>query len=270
MHFVEIEGRRYAQFERLRHVPGLLHAFSTRPMNVAPRDGAGAAERAAQRGMMVSDWGLDTGRLCYCEQVHETRLAFVDDSQPGGPLPECDAAVTTRAGRPLMTFSADCPLVLIADPGRRVLGLMHASWRCTVALLAKRIVDLMVERCGCRAADLLAGIGPGAGPCCYEVQRDVYDAAADLPERERCFTRRDGRLYFDLWEANRRLLVWLGLQPQNVELAAECTMCRNDLFYSYRREGAGCGHLGLLAAWTDVACEGRAPRREKLSLDEMG
>jgi YfiH family protein len=250
MHFVETAGRRYAQFERFRHVVGVVHAFSTRPMDMAPRDGPDAPRRAVHRARMVTDWGLDPARLCYCEQVHETRLVVVDEGHSGGGLPECDGAVTALVGRSLMAFSADCPLVLLLDPVRRVLGLVHASWRCTVARLTLGLVELMSERFGCRPAELRAGVGPGAGPCCYEVQRDVYEAAAGLTDREQCFYKREGRLYFDLWEANRSLLVGAGVPGENIEVAGICTMCRNDVFYSYRREGPGCGHFGLLAALT--------------------
>ena len=94
-------------------------------------------------------------------------------------------------------------------------------------------------------------MGPGAGPCCYEVQDDVYEAAAVLSARERCFQRRDGRLYFDLWEANRTQLVDTGVAAEQIEAAGLCTLCHNDVFYSYRREGAGCGHFALLAALRD-------------------
>jgi YfiH family protein len=250
MHVTEIQGRRYAQWEHLRHAPGLVHAFSTRPLNVAPRNGEGATEREVHRRMMVTDWGLDPGRLCYCQQVHETRLAVVDEARVAGPLRACDGVVTAAWGRPLMTFSADCPLVLVFDPRRRVLGLVHASWRCTVARLTGRLVELMSARFRCRSADLRAGIGPGAGPCCYEVQRDVYDAAQVLPGREQCFSSRGGRLYFDLWEASRVQLRAAGIPGENIESAGVCTLCHNDVFYSYRREGPGCGHFGLLAALT--------------------
>ena len=247
MRFEQINGRCYGRFERLGVEPGLVHAFATRPLNVAPRNGAGAAERAANRAMMAADLGFDPGRLAFCQQVHGTALVVVDAEHPGGSLGECDGAVTSAVNLPLMTFSADCPLVLLFDSRRHVLGLVHASWRCTVAQLASKLVQLMSVRCGCQPGDMLAGIGPGAGPCCYEVQDDVYQAAAPLADRQRLFVRRDGRLFFDLWEANRAQLRAAGLPTENIESADICTLCRNDIFYSYRREGPGCGHFGLMA-----------------------
>jgi polyphenol oxidase len=251
MEFFTVGHRRYARFERLAHEARLVHAFSTRPNSVAPRIDAGQAERAAARQQMAIDLGLAPQRLCICEQVHDCHLAVVPPSHAGGRLAATDSAITAAMGLPLMSFSADCPLVLLYDPVRQALGVVHASWRCTVAELAAKAVESMKREFGCDPANLLAGIGPGAGPCCYEVQNDVFEAARDLPERERLFERRHGRLYFDLWQANRRLLCAAGLRAERIETAGVCTMCRVEVFYSFRREGAGCGHFGLMAALAD-------------------
>ncbi len=248
MHFFTRADRRYAQFERLGQVPGLAHAFTTRPLDVSPRPDGNWPERAARRRQMALDLELDPERICYCRQVHQDRVAIVDDANRAGELAETDAVVTGLAGVPLMTFSADCPLILLYEPRRRVLGLAHASWRCTAARLAERVVRVMESSLGCRPADLLAGIGPGAGPCCYEVRADVLAATANLPGRTEIIHERAGRHYLDLWTANACQLDSAGVPRDNMEFAGICTMCRTDLFYSFRREGEGCGHFGLLAA----------------------
>ncbi len=261
MQFITIATRRYARFERLQHQTELVHAFSIRPLNVAPRPGGDAEQRAANRAQMADDLGLDAGRLCHCQQVHDTTLAVIQEPDFAGALPHCDGVATNLPGVPLMSFSADCPLLLLFDPVHRAVGLVHASWRCTVAQLGPRMVELLRGHFGSRPADLLAGIGPGAGPCCYEVKQDVYTAAAGLPGFESLFVRRarskeddhaaapsGEALYFDLWEANRQQLIAAGLAAESIEVAGVCTMCHTDLFYSFRREGQGCGHFGLMAA----------------------
>jgi polyphenol oxidase len=242
MRVLELGGRCYLQFERLAEEPGLIHAFCTRPLNVSPR----APQSVYNRALMATDLGLAADRLSYCQQIHETNLAIVT-ARSAGMLPRCDGAVTAEPGTPLMTFSADCPLVLAYDPAARVLGMVHASWRCTVAGATTRLIDLMVTRFACRPADMLTGIGPGAGPCCYEVGEDVYAAAQNLPARDTLFQERNGRRYFDLWTANQQQLRAGGIAAADIEHAALCTICRNDVFYSFRREGAGCGHFGLMA-----------------------
>jgi YfiH family protein len=253
MEFVQVAGRRYAMFSHLRGAPGLVHGFSTRGLDVCVRSDEQQEARAAARRQVAIDLGLDPARLVYCRQVHETCIVAVDDGRPPGPLDACDAVVTAAPGVPLMTFSADCPLVLLYDPVRRVLGLVHASWRCTVGGLTWQVVQRMQEEYAVAPETLRAGIGPGAGPCCYQVQQDVCDAAAELPGRARLFSHRGGRLYFDLWQANRGLLEAARVPAEHIETAGLCTMCRPELFYSYRREGAGCGHFGLLAALVERA-----------------
>jgi len=247
MYVLQVDNRRYVQFERLRNEPRLAHAFSTRPGDVSPREDGLATERAAHRRQMAVDLGLDPGELCYCAQVHRPGLMVIDEARPRGRLESMDAVSTALPGVPLMIFSADCPLILVFDPVRQVVGLGHASWRCTVASATRRVVEAVCGCFGSRPGDLLAGIGPAAGPCCYEVQTDVFQAAAQLPGRAELFETRAGRLYFDLWCANRAQLIEAGLSPENVETAEICTMCRNDWFYSLRREGPGCGHFGLIA-----------------------
>ena len=251
MQFSTIAGRRYAQFQMLRQEAGLVHAFSTRPDNLSARPGPRQAERAARRRQVALDLGLTPERIRHCEQVHEHRVALVDGDRSAGQLDGVDAVVTAKLGVPLLTFSADCPLILLYDAGRRVLGLVHASWRCTVGELSRRVVELMQREFGCEPCELRAGIGPGAGPCCYEVRGDVYEAAAGLAARDSLFEQRDERLYFDLWQANHRQLCGAGLVADRIEIAGVCTMCRNDVFYSFRREGSGCGHFGLMAALID-------------------
>jgi polyphenol oxidase len=247
MHFADINGRQYVQFDRLRHLPNLRHAFSTRPGDMSARIDQLQEKRAINRQRMAADLGFDAERLWYCRQVHETHLAIVGADDAGGMLEGTDAVITAAPDVPLMTFSADCPLILACDPVSRVVGLAHASWRCTTGGLTARLIDTMRATFGCVPGRMVAGIGPGAGPCCYEVRDDVYNAARGLPHADDLFQRRDGHMYFDLWRANRELLQAAGVAPENIETAGICTMCRNDLFFSFRREGTGCGHFGLLA-----------------------
>lgn len=251
LEYFTCESSRYARFPRLARLPGLRHAISTRPDDVSARADGQAAARAERRRRMARHLGLSPDRLRYCVQVHGPGVAQVYADAPAGPLESVDTVLTAEVGTPLMVFSADCPLVLAFDPESRTLGLAHASWRCTVGRASLRLIERMTAL-GASPRRVLAGIGPSAGPCCYEVQRDVWDAAGELPNRDAIFVERGGRLYFDLWQANADQLFAAGLLPENIEQARTCTLCANDIFYSFRREGAGCGHFGLMAAMVDA------------------
>ncbi len=243
----------YLQFPRLSREAGLVHAICTRPCDVSMRTDLRAEERASRRTAFVRDWGLDPTRLHCCVQIHEPAIAVVpsspDASTASGPtrVEDTDGLISATPGVGLMTFSADCPLVLLFDPIRNVVGMVHASWRNVVALATARLVAQMGAAFGSEPQHLLAGIGPSAGPEQYEVQSDVFEAAIHLPQRETLFPKRDGRMFFDLWRANAVLLEQAGLRAENVEIARICTMSDATHFYSFRREGAGCGHFALLA-----------------------
>lgn len=285
LELIRRNDRRYARFPRLAALAGFAHAYSTRPDDVSARSDERAPQRTARRARMADDLGFAPGRLVHALQIHEPRVACIEEHSPGGPREACDGLFTAVPGVPLMTFSADCPLILLIDPRRRAVGMVHASWRCTVAKVVRVLIDQMHAQLACRAEDLLAGIGPSAGPEHYEVKHDVYDAAAALDEpgspsaphdgyspaappgrthqpcganepraahqtrgRERFFPRSgDGRMMFDMWAANRAQLLDAGVRAENIEIAGACTMTHTDVFYSFRREGAGCGHFGLMA-----------------------
>jgi YfiH family protein len=193
---------------------------------------------AAQR--VAAAMGLPHG--AYCDQVHGTKLHCVDD---GGPAGEGDGLVTRTAGVALCAFSADCPLILVADPRGAAVGVAHASWRATVGLIAGKLIARMVEDFGVRPAELVACICPSAGPCCYEVGADVVKAVHGSMGlgSQRFFASRGGKTYFDLWAANVDQLVRAGMEPARIDVAGVCTICGPEIFPSFRRQGEAAGRF---------------------------
>ncbi len=242
-----IEDRRYLQFSELADEPGLVHAFSTRPHNMSPKADVEAGADA-NRAQFALDFDLSPNQLSFARQIHEPKLAVIDATHEPGPVLDVDGLLTATSGRALMTFSADCPLVLVYDPQTPAVGTAHASWRCTVANIATALVERMSREFGSQPGDCFAAIGPGAGPEHYEVRNDVYDAASHFPDRDRFFPRRDGRMYFDLWAANTAQLAAAGVAGARIFCSGLCTMTHTELFYSNRAEGGIRGLFALLVA----------------------
>jgi copper oxidase (laccase) domain-containing protein len=114
---------------------------------------------------------------------------------------------------------------------------------------ARAAVAALSQAYGSRPADLIAGIGPSIGPCCYEVGDDVAAAVRavfDRPEELLPAPAGQAHRRFDLWAANRRWLTDAGVRQ--VEVAGLCTACRVDEFYSYRAEQGKTGHFGAIMA----------------------
>jgi YfiH family protein len=184
---------------------------------------------------------LGLRKTAFLKQVHGNQiLACEGDGQIG----QADGLYTTRAGIGLMGKSADCPIILIADRQKRVVGFAHASWRATVAGIVPNLLNKIMDL-GCAPSSLVACLCPSAGPECYEVGPEVRQAALEGigPHAEAFFRSGPAQSHFDLWSANTDALLRGGLQPQDVHVAGLCTLCHNDLFPSHRREGAAAGRF---------------------------
>jgi len=189
---------------------------------------------------------LDLENAAFLEQVHGGEVLV---AERGGCAGCADGLVTARPGLAVLGKSGDCPIVLVADRLGRAVGFAHASWRATVAGIVPATVRRMVDL-GCRPNDLVAGICPSAGPCCYEVGDEVRAAAIDgIGSHATAFFLPSGtgtRYHFDLWKANADALVRSGLAGESIYVAGICTLCRNDLFPSHRREGEAAGRFAAV------------------------
>jgi hypothetical protein len=140
------------------------------------------------------------------------------------------------------------------DPVHRAVGLVHAGWRGTVLKITSAAVRAMMRAFDTRPGDLIAGIGPSVGPCCYTVGEDVaVQVRASFQGNESLLSLRQGKIHFDLWDANAIQLRSLGVK--RIEVAGLCTAHRTDEFYSWRAEGARTGRLAALIALTDERTE---------------
>jgi hypothetical protein len=230
---------------------GAVHAVTTRrglDVNLVRDD-----HQAAGRELVEA---LGLRGAAYCGQVHGELVLIVDRDGPAG---EADGLVTRTPGLGVWGRGADCPLILAACP-TGVVAVAHASWRGTVRMIAPRMVAQMAAL-GAKPQKIVACVSPSAGPCCYEVGPEVLKAAVEGigPHAATFFRatgpalpagqgRRDRKALFDLWSANRDQLLRAGLRERNIHVAGLCTMCRNDLFPSHRREGDAAGRFAAIVA----------------------
>jgi hypothetical protein len=221
---------RAATVPALAAMAGLVHGFEQR----APRDGAETREESLARVARALD---GSGRLLLLRQVHGAAVV----EAPWVGAPEADAATAFDSGLILGIQTADCLPVLLVDPRRRAVAAAHAGWRGTAAGVAARAVGSLVAR-GSDPRDLLAAIGPGIGPCCYEVGDELREALG--PSAAPFFhPGPNGRPHLDLRAANAWQLEGAGLPPAAIHHVADCTRCRADLYHSYRRDGKAAGRM---------------------------
>lgn len=160
--------------------------------NLALHVGDDAEKVLNNRQKYSAALGAAAGKFTCCEQVHGDVIAVIDESTAGkGALAYADAVkgtdalVTNLTGVPLLLFFADCVPVIFADPITGCIGLAHAGWRGTVADIAQKTVQKMQQAFGAKPQDIIAGIGPCIGSCCYEVDDTVHSAGK---KHAQCFT----------------------------------------------------------------------------------
>lgn len=165
----------------------------------------------------------------WLRQVHGTTVAV----EPGEDEPEADAAVTATPGRVLAILTADCLPVLFAARDGSEVGAAHAGWRG----LCDGVLEATVAAMRTQAGELLAWLGPAAGPQAYEVGDEVRAAflAVDPRAAEAFASTRPGHWHCDLYALARQRLAAIGVA--RVFGGEFCTISDPWRFYSFRRDG---------------------------------
>lgn len=238
-------------FGNLSICTGITHFISSGERNISFLNSDTPELILSNRLQLAECVGFDLNKMVVGNQVHGITITVVGKGDAGrgasdnqSRLPNTDALVTDVENICLMVMTADCVPVLLFDPIRKVVAAIHAGWRGTIGGIVERTVRLMCEHYGCMAADILAGIGPCIGACCFEVGEEV--AAAFEPHyKEVIYTgKQPGKYQIDLGQANRTQLLNAGLNAGHVELAGLCTVCHPREFSSYRYDGEAAGRFG--------------------------
>ena len=248
---------------------GAPHGFSTRlggvspapwdSLNLGSNRGDDPANVRENFTRFCAAIGTDVHALVKNHQVHSRQVRPVTRSHvcldPAAPgVFEADGLVTDVPGVCLTIFSGDCIPILLYDPVRRCVAAAHAGWRGTAAGIAAQAVEAMVHGYGCNPDHILAAIGPGIGPCCFETHSDVPDAfQAALGQDSAPFIRpsaTEGKFQVDLKGVNRRWLERSGLSPHHIAVSSACTACQLDEFWSHRIQG---GQRGSMAAMIQLS-----------------
>jgi len=246
----------------LSEVSGVVHGVTGRVPGLgladgnigysAPRD---VHDAWAMRRRWSAAIGVDPERLVAASQVHGATVARVEDgdagrgARPGGPkVARADALMTDRPDVPLLSLHADCVPILLIDPRRPAVAVVHAGWRGTVADVVGATVRAMSDAYGSQPADLLAFVAPAIGPCCYEVGSEVIAAWEGRAGNDASLALVSDRSILNLPEANALLLRRAGIPDGHIEQSGVCTRCGGLEWFSHRGQGPTTGRFGALVA----------------------
>ena len=206
------------------------------------------------RERLVSAMDIPLNSVTTAKQIHDDRITVVSKALRGkgsvdfdGAIDGTDAMVTDVPNTCLMVLLADCVPLLLYDPSKEVIGVVHAGWKGTVRFIAQATIKTLEGHFDCSTRDILIGIGPSVGPCCYQVGEEVVSQVEQAFGTTQHIIRNrstGGKGYLDLWEANLRQVLDAGVPEKNIEIARTCTCHHPDMFFSYRQEKGKTGRFG--------------------------
>jgi polyphenol oxidase len=258
MPFHHQNSLRYYQFDCFDD-SAVTHAVFTRQGGLSPKPweslnvGASAMvlddhQRVRNNRILAFNaLGRDPDSMYDVWQVHSADVICTQEPRPKEvPHLQADAILTDNPQVTLFMRFADCVPILLHDPIRKVVGLVHSGWPGTVKKIISATISKMTETFDSRPVDIKAAIGPSIAAHHYPVGQDVIDQvhlafgeyAPDL------LPRQADAVQFDLWRANRYLLEQAGVRQ--IENAGLCTACHLDDWFSHRGEKGKTGRFGAL------------------------
>ncbi len=245
--------RLYLQSAPMREDGAVVHGFSCKPGGVSTGKITGlnlgfrvedTLDSVLENYRLVAeDLEFPVENAVLARQTHTDNIRLVTKEDAGkGLLRESDifdtdGLMTEEKGIPLVVFTADCVPILLYDPKHPAVAAIHAGWRGTEQNIGGKAVRMMEEQFGSRPEDILVAIGPSIGPCHFAFGED----APEHFSMEFCKLQQNGGYLVDLWVMNQRQLIDQGVLEEHIDIAEICTVCREDIFYSYRthREHTG-------------------------------
>lgn len=233
-------------FEQFSHI---RHGFSTRlggvsteafaTLNLAFSTGDLKPSVTRNRQVLFNALGVDESSTVRLKQVLGNTAISVEST---GTY-EGDALITSKPGIGLLTLSADCLLVLLYDPVKKVIANCHSSRLGTQGEILKRTIELMGQQYGSNPKDLLVSMCATICKNCYQVSPETVKALyANLPYAKDYVTES----HFDIVGANIHQALSCGVAENQIERPSFCTKCNLVFFFSYRRDGPNSGRHGAV------------------------
>ena len=237
-------------FHRFKHfsISTLYHAVSMKSKNMpyhfslALHTGEDIVSIQKNRKKIKEHFKNRNLHFIVANQTHGVNIKIIDDVSTQGwdsldsAVKDCDALISNRPNVILTVLTADCVPILLFDPKQKIVAIIHAGWRGTKSKILKRTIKKMSQNFDSEPNNIIAGIAPAIGRCCYEVDHDVAKYFTHIAN---AFSQKNNKYMLDLPYINKMQLLEAGVKEENIEMSNICTACNVDDFFSYRKE-QGC------------------------------
>ena len=197
-------------------------------LNLGEKTGDRPGNIRENRNRLLSALNLSPERIVRCDQVHGSRVSYVDR---GGVQSKTDGVITRERNLALVISTADCYPVIAYAPSEKVLGALHVGRSGAALGIIRVALEMMKSHYSIDTRGTVAVIGAGICKRCYTVYPET---AALFPAAH--VDRSGGACRLDLLSHCTDQLLECGLKRRNIFNASLCTSCNPELFYSHRRD----------------------------------
>lgn len=207
--------------------------------------------------IICSAIGINPNNLVFGQLTHGNNIRKVTSEDRGKGIihqpdySDIDALITNEIDVPLAMTFADCVPIFFLDPVNKVVAIAHSGWRGTVKKIGEKVINLMLKDYKCNLENILIGIGPSIGVCCFEVDEEVYKQflLLEFLDDNNWFEKKDNKYYINLWTVIKTMFLKMGIPKENITVTDLCTKCNSDIFFSHRAtngmRGSMAGIIGL-------------------------
>ncbi len=187
------------------------------------------------RSLLAKHLTIPLEKLKFQKQVHGNEIRIIDLQSE---VTESDAMITQHKGLALVVSIADCAAVLMYEPVVEIIAAVHSGWRSTSKDIVGKTVDMMIEKFGASAENIICYVSPCAGSEKYEVGDEV---AKLFPMSVKQIS--ESKYLLNLKHELFNQLISKRILQSNVEISDICTIS-NDKFHSFRRDKENSGRMG--------------------------
>lgn len=250
---VKSEGIEYIQFRKLLEFKdSLTHAFTVgvdndfrMPLYNSPNNILTKEEIEQNRTSykkLCKSIGIEYNNIVKTNQVHGDVVKAVNEKvNSNSPdfyekfYEKTDGLITANKNIAICATNADCIVLMMYDPVKKVIANVHSGWKGTVQKIAKKTIDKMEESYNCNTKDIICCISPSIRECHFEVDTDVKDMFQNnFNHLEDIIEKKDKKWFIDTVKINKEMLKEKGIKPENIIDSKICTVCNSNQIHSYR------------------------------------
>ena len=215
----------------------LNHFFTTRESVIKTKEEDYKELVEQNKKLFCEYFQIEEKDLVSPSQTHTSNVEIAKEELAS--YPDTDGLILSNKNQAIFLNFADCVPLIFYDEVQNIGAVSHAGWRGTVGKIGVKTVEKMQKEFNSNLEDIKCAIGPAISFCCFNVGDDVCEKILSSVQNKNGLSEvRNDNIYVDLKGVNKQQLIEIGLKLENIDVCSYCTVCDNDLFFSYRKENA--------------------------------